>query len=90
MSAAIHAFDGRQAVLVDPWEIRVGDWMRDHGRLRRVESVEAADFRLSLGVLIRFSDGEDGPYETLSVPMDVTATVWRVLAETGTANRAAA
>jgi hypothetical protein len=83
----IQTFDGRCAVLVDPREIRVGDWMRDVGRLRQVESVEASAAPISPGVLVRFSDGETGPYATLSVPDGVAVTVWRMLAEAAGAGR---
>lgn len=86
----IQALDGRQAVLVDPREIKVDDWMRDAGRLRQVESVEDDDFRLSTGVLVRFSDSENGPYATLSIPDGVTVTVWRAPDETPGVCRAAA
>jgi hypothetical protein len=86
----VQVFDGlRHAVLVDPDEIRAAeDWMRDCGRLRLVESVEASPVAGS--VLVRFSDAGDGAYATLSVPQGVTVTVWRALAETGAAARAQA
>lgn len=88
----IHAFDGRQAVLVDPREIRAGDFMRDCGRLRRVESVEAIPVPIALGVLVRFSDDPDGPFTTLSIPVGggVTVVVWRLLDGTAGAGHAAA
>jgi hypothetical protein len=78
----VHAFDGRQPHLVAPSEIRAGDWLRDCGRLRHVESVDASSDVLTAGILVRFSDSADGPYTTLSVPLDVTVTVWREFTET--------
>lgn len=89
MSAAIHAFDGRQAVLVEAHEIEIGDAMRDCGRLRVVEAVDLAPIAESL--LIRFADDADGLYSTLSVPArGVTVTVWRLLGEAAGIRRAAA
>lgn len=86
----IQAFDGRRPVIVNPIEIQVDDWMRDQGRLRQVESIADADSRLASGVLVRFSDSDNGPYATLSVPNGVTVTVWRKIAGTGAPSRAAA
>ena len=78
---AIHSSDARRAVMVEPDEIRTGDLMRDCGRLRQVESVEASTAPIGSGVLVRFSDYGDGQFATLSVPEGVTVTVWRVLVE---------
>jgi hypothetical protein len=80
MSAlTIQAFDQRHLIIVNPCEIRAGDWMRDLGRLRRVESVETADDQASAGtvVSVRFEDGLDGQFGTLSVCEGVTVIVWR-------------
>lgn len=75
---SIQPLDGRRAVLVDPGEIQAGkDSMRDMGRLRIVESVEASTVAGS--ILIRFSDVGDGQFSTLSVPENVTVTVWRAV-----------
>lgn len=82
----IQAFDGRRPVIVNPSEIKEGDWMRDLGRLRQVESAEASANRLG-AVLVRFADGEDGRYATLSVPEAVAVTVWRALPEAAGAGR---
>lgn len=81
---AIQAFDHRHPVIVDPSEIRAGDWMRDLGTLRQVESVEATDDTSTQGkpTSVRFADGVDGWYSTLSVPRGVKVTVWRTLVET--------
>lgn len=40
MSATVHTFDDRQQMLVDPNEIRPGDWLHDLGTLRQVESID--------------------------------------------------
>ena len=80
MSAlTIQAFDRRHPIIVNPCEIRAGDWMRYLGRLRRVESVETADDQASAGtvVSVRFEDSVDGQFGTLSVPEGIKVTVWR-------------
>jgi hypothetical protein len=84
---AIQTFDARRAVLVEPGEIRAGDFMRDLGRLRQVESVEAHTAPIAASVLVRFADDLDGQFSTLSIPATVTVTVWRVLGETVGAGR---
>lgn len=80
MSAlTIQPFDQRHPIIVNPCEIRAGDWMRDLGRLRRVESVETVDDQASVGMLIsvRFEDGVDGQFGTLTVCEGIAVTVWR-------------
>ena len=79
----IQAFDQRHPIIVNPCEIRAGDWMRDLGRLRRVEAVEIADGQASAGmhVSVRFEDGVDGEFGTLSVCEGITVTVWRTSLE---------
>ena len=84
---AIHTFDARRAVLVDPVEIVAGDYMRDLGRLRLVEAVEAS--AVAGGTLVRFADDADA-FGTLSIPAGVVVTVWRVLDQAAGACRAAA
>jgi len=79
----IQAFDHRQPVIVNPSEIRPGDWMRDLGTLRQVESVETTDDQTLPGTLIRFADAVDGQYGTLSVREGVKVTVWRMLPQQG-------
>ena len=81
----IQAFDGRRhAVLVEPGEIRVNDWLRDLGRLRQVESV--GDSPIVGSILVRFTDVGDGSYATLSIPTDIpSVTVWRELEAAGVA-----
>lgn len=89
MSApTIQAFDQRHPTIVEPSEIRPGDFMRDLGTLRRVESVETpADTR---SVSVRFEGGIDGLYGTLSVPGDVPVTVWRTPPPQGSESRSEA
>ena len=57
-------------------EIRAGDWMRDLGTLRQVESVEKTDGPTQ-SVSVRFVGGVDGAYATLSVHEGVPVAVWR-------------
>ena len=80
-SLTIQAFDQRHLIIVNPCEIRAGDWMRDLGRLRRVEFVETVNDQASVGMLVsvRFEDGVDGQFGTLSVCEGITVTVWRTL-----------
>lgn len=87
MSApTIQAFDRRHPIILGPTEIRPGDWLRDLGTLRQVESVDDS----ASGVSVRFAGGVDGQYATLSVPEDVPVTVWRTLPEEGSESRAEA
>jgi hypothetical protein len=81
MSAlTIQALGQGHPTIVNPCEIRAGDWMRDLGRLRRVESVEIGDGHARAGMIVsvQFEDGVDGQFGTLSVCPDVTVTVWRM------------
>lgn len=79
----IQAFDHRHPIIVDPSEIRPGDWMRDLGTLRQVESVQTTDDQPTQGshAAVRFVDGVDGRYGTLSIPRGVKVTVWRTPVE---------
>jgi hypothetical protein len=77
----IQTFDERRPVIVELSEIRAGDWMRDLGTLRQVESVEEADDPCAQGVCVRFVDGVDGRYATLNVKHGVAVTVWRACAD---------
>ena len=81
----LHAFD-RHPIILGPTEIRAGDWLRDLGTLRQVESVDDS----GPGVSVRFAGGVDGQFATLSVPGDVPVTVWRPLPEQGSESRAQA
>lgn len=71
---AIQTFDGWQPIIVNPSEIRPGDFMRDLGRLREVESVETFSGPCAQGVSVRFVGGTDGRYASLSVPELVQVT----------------
>ncbi|MBR7824692.1 hypothetical protein KDK95_00100 [Actinospica sp. MGRD01-02] len=70
---------GLQRLTVRPSEIRIGDWMRDLGRLRRVESVEPVEDKVIPSTLytIRFTDDAHGAYPTLGVREAVPLTIWR-------------
>jgi hypothetical protein len=76
-TATIHPLDGRQAVIVDPDEIRSGDWMRDCGRLRLVVSVESTDDSNRPGATVHFADVVEDRFATLTVPAAIGVTVWR-------------
>jgi len=80
---AVQTFDSRQPMIVNPSEIRPGDWVRDLGKLRMVESVETTSERIAPGIAanVRFVDDEDGRYGTLSVPEGIEVTVWRAPAD---------
>lgn len=82
-AVTIHAFDQRQPVIVNPSEIRAGDWMRDLGRLRKVETVETTNDQTMPGTLVRFTDTVDGQYGTLNICKGVKAIVWRTLPQSG-------
>ena len=77
---AVQTFDSQQPMIVNPSEIRPGDWMRDLGILRQVESAEDRSVQGTCAS-IRFVDGVDGRYGTLSVPEGVKVTVWRTPVE---------
>jgi hypothetical protein len=48
----VQTLDNRQQVLLDgPGEIQAGDWLRDLGVLRQVESIEELGAMLGPGVL---------------------------------------
>lgn len=75
----IQAFDGRRQVIVRPGEIRPGDWLRDLGTLRQVESVEALPPATSPGriFVLRFVSAPGVEDLALGVPESVTVTIWR-------------
>jgi hypothetical protein len=75
----VQTFDHRHPIIIKPSEIRAGDWMRDLGTLRQVESVASAEGPCADGVSVRFVDGVDGAYATLSVREHVPVTVWRAM-----------
>jgi hypothetical protein len=71
--------DELQRLTVPPSEIRAGDWMRDLGRLRRIESIEPVEDNVIPSTLytICFTDDADGAYPTLGVREVVPVTIWR-------------
>ena len=75
----VQAFDGRRQVIVGPHEIRVGDWLRDLGTLRQVESVEELPSAIGSGriFVVRFVLMPGVEDLVLSVPGTVMVTVWR-------------
>lgn len=83
----IQVFDSRCPMIVDASEIRPGDWMRDLGRLRHVESVETTSEPILPSTLVRFSDDAQGRYGMLSIREGVTVTVWRTRIEAGGVHR---
>lgn len=64
---------------VRPSRIEVGDWLRDLGRYRQVESVEVLTKFAASSTLhsVCFTDGETADGSTLSIPETVLVTVWR-------------
>ena len=86
----VQSFDQRHPTIVSPSEVQVGDWMRDLGTLRQVESVETADDPCADGVCIRFVGGVDGQFATLSVRDHVPVTVWRPTPPRGPQGRSGA
>jgi len=75
----IQVFDSRCPVIVDPSEIRPGDWLRDLGALRRVESIEEMPYAVGSGrvFVIRFVSAPGVEDLVLSIPGTVTVTIWR-------------
>ena len=75
----VQAFDGRRQVIVRPDEIRAGDWLRDLGTLRQVESVEDSLSAAGSGriFVMRFVSVPGVEDLVLSIPSTVTVTVWR-------------
>lgn len=68
-----------QRLTVRPSEIRVGDWMRDLGRLRQIKDIEPVEEKVIPSTLytICFTDDADGTCPTLGVREAVPVTVWR-------------
>ena len=86
-TAQIQTPTNTQRLTVKPSEIRAGDWMRDLGRLRQVDTIEPladgitrADGEATSSELyvIRFADA-DGEFATMGVWEAFPATVWRAL-----------
>jgi len=51
MSATVHTFDHRKQMLVDPSEIRPGDWLHDLGTLRQVENIDTLGAKAGSGTI---------------------------------------
>ena len=77
--ATVQAFDNRRQFIVRPDGIRPGDWLRDLGTLRQVESVEAvaAGHGLRRLFVVRFVPIPGVEDLVLSIPDTVTVTIWR-------------
>jgi hypothetical protein len=79
MTTAAHILDHWQRAIVDPNEIRLGDWLRDLGVLRQVVSVE--DFPATGGsgrfLVVRFAPAPGIEDLVLKIPDTVTVTIWR-------------
>jgi hypothetical protein len=75
---------------VSPLGILAGDWMRDLGRLRQVEAIEAASDPLAAKrwFFVTFTDKQGSAHSTLSIPDAVTVTVWRTPMEAAGDSRA--
>jgi hypothetical protein len=87
-TAQIQAPPNTRRLTVKPSEIRAGDWMRDLGRLRQVETIEPVgdgisradgEARSSELYVIRFADEPDGDFATMGVWEAFPATIWREL-----------
>jgi hypothetical protein len=77
--AQIQAPSNAQRLTVKPSEIRPGDWMRDLGRFRRVESIEPVEGEVASTTLfvIQFEDEPKADFGTLGVWEAIPATIWR-------------
>ena len=84
----IQAPTNMRQLTVKPSEIRSGDWMRDLGRLRQVDTIapvgdgmSQADDKAKSSELyvIRFADEPDGDFATMGVWEAFPATIWREL-----------
>lgn len=84
-SATIQTFDNRRQYIVRPDEIRPGDWLRDLGTLRQVQSAEklhAATYSEQIFVL-RFVSTPGIEDLDLGIPSTVTVTIWRSTSDLG-------
>jgi hypothetical protein len=70
---------GLRQLKVRPSKIEAGDWLRDLGRYRQVESVDVLTEFAASSTLhsVCFTDGEAADGSTLSIPEAVLVTVWR-------------
>lgn len=76
---SIQAFDNRRQIIVRPDEIRPGDWLRDLGTLREVESAEESPSAVGSGriFVLSFMSAPGVEDLVLSIPGTVTITIWR-------------
>ena len=87
-TANIQAPTNTERLTVKPSEIRSGDWMRDLGRLRQVDTIEPLSNGISRAddeaessalFVLRFADEPNGDFGTLGLWEAFPATVWREL-----------
>lgn len=82
-AAATQPLDGRQAVIVDPSEIKPGDWMSDLGTLRQIDYVDTLGVRTGPGVvhIVHFKHQQGVSNLVRGISEGTSLTVWRALAE---------
>jgi hypothetical protein len=78
-ASEIQAFDSGRRLIVRPGEIRPGDWLRDLGTLRQVESIEELLSATGSGriFVVRFASMAGVEDLALGIPGTVTVTIWR-------------
>ena len=81
MSATVHTIDDRQQMLVDPGEIRPGDWLHDLGTLRRVESIDTLGTQAGPGTIYILHFVEQPGIQNRALGLSGSApgklTIWR-------------
>ena len=86
--ANVKAQTNTERLTVKPSEIRSGDWMRDLGRFRQVETIEPVGDGISQAddeaksselFVIRFADEPNGDFATMGVWEAFPAAIWREL-----------
>jgi len=76
----VQTFDHRQQMIVDPAEIRLGDWLRDLGALRQVESIDTLSTNTGTGAIyiLHFVSQAGVSSKALGISSDATEiTIWR-------------
>lgn len=78
---SIHTFDDRHQIIVQPGEIKPGDWLRDLGTLRQVEYVDGLSVTGSgMLYILHFIDQPGIANFALGISSSTNAlTVWREL-----------
>jgi len=78
-TAQIQEPTNTQRLTLKPSEIRRGDWMRDLGRLRRVDTIEPVGDEITSETLyvIQFEDEPKADFGTMGVRAATPVTVWR-------------